>query len=92
MTLVVLGGGLAQAAITHAITDGTSGAATDNTSVFFPVSNTDLLAPLLAVYEAGQDSWTSIREIDVIPEPSTFVLAAMGLLGLASVAWRRGRK
>ena len=28
----------------------------------------------------------------LIPEPSSFVLAAMGLLGLAFVAWRRRRK
>ena len=37
------------------------------------------------------------REIDVlgapipIPEPSTFALSALGLLGLAFYGWRRGR-
>ena len=41
-------------------------------------------------------NWSVWREFDVegfaIPEPSTFILSALGLLGLGSVGWRRRKR
>jgi hypothetical protein len=41
------------------------------------------------VKDVGYAPWLQISTVNSIPEPSTFVLAAIGLIGLLAYAWRK---
>jgi len=70
-------------------TNGTDGSAETKSTQFTPTVTGTYRIRFFADDPAGAHAWIDDASLTVVPEPSTFALAAIGLLGLLGWGWQK---